>query len=351
MKSIKLNLKQNPYNIYIENNSLAELTPCIEQIKNISKIAIITNDVIQSLYLEHLKNTLDPAYKTEVFIVPDGEKNKSLKQVEEIYSWMIANKFDRNALIVAFGGGVIGDLAGFVAATYLRGIRFVQIPTTLLAQVDSSIGGKVGVNHQLGKNLIGAFHQPHFVFSYIQFLNTLTHEDYMCGMGEVVKYGLIGDKILFEFLDSNFDRLSPDDAIINEHLVRVSSQLKANIVEQDEKEMGIRATLNFGHTFGHALEKYFNYQNLKHGQAVLQSMDFLQPDFSDKIIKFIDKFAIQLPQKLTNSSISELINLMQHDKKVKNEKVNFILIRNIGEVFKAEINNENIIREAFKKLN
>jgi len=328
---------------------------------DISKIAIITNNTVSDLYLKDLKNVLSENRKSEVYIVPDGEKYKSLNQTEEIYSWLIDKKFDRNSLIIAFGGGVIGDLAGFVAATYLRGVRFVQIPTTLLAQVDSSIGGKVGVNHDLGKNLIGAFYQPQFVLSDIKFLNTLTHEEYVCGMGEVVKYALIGDVKLCEFIRNNYERISPNNFKVNENFVTISAQQKAQIVEQDERESGIRATLNFGHTFGHALEKFFNYEEIKHGQAVLlgmkcavfvsQKLSYINIDKADRMIDLINRFRIQLPQKLTESDKTNLLNFMQYDKKVKNNKINYILIKDIGEVFKSEIRDENVIRQAFESLN
>jgi 3-dehydroquinate synthase len=361
LKTVKVQLKQNPYNIYIGHNTIQKLKDLISTLRDISKIVIITNNIVNKLHMQNLSSAISDIRETEIFVVPDGEIYKSLNQVEDVFSWMIEKKFDRSSLIIAFGGGVIGDLAGFVAATYLRGVRLIQIPTTLLAQVDSSIGGKVGVNHRLGKNLIGAFHQPLFVFADIHFLNTLSRDEYMSGMGEVVKYGLIGNKKLFGYLISNFDSLSPYNVEINEHIVQVCARQKANIVEIDEKEMGMRATLNFGHTFGHALEKYFNFKELKHGQAVLlgmkcavfasQKLNYLRQEISDKIVKFIDKFDIHLPQKLTTSNISDLINLMQNDKKVKNNNVNFILIKNIGEVFKTEIKNENIIHDAFKKLN
>jgi 3-dehydroquinate synthase len=361
LKTIKVNLKNNPYNIYIGQNSINDLNALIDSIKDVSKIAIITNNIVAELYLNNLKSTISDARKIETFVVSDGEINKSLKQTEEIYSWMIEKKFDRNSLIIAFGGGVIGDLAGFVAATYLRSVRFVQIPTTLLAQVDSSIGGKVGVNHVLGKNLIGAFYQPQFVLSDMNYLKTLNSDEYISGMGEVVKYGLIGDKALFEFIKKDFADIASGNFEINEKLVSISAQQKANVVEQDEREMGIRAFLNFGHTFGHALEKYYNYKKLKHGQAVLlgmkcaviasQQLNNINEKSSNTIIELINRFNVKLPQKLTESNISDLLNYMQHDKKIKNDKINFILIKDIGHVFKSEITDDKIIREAFESLN
>jgi len=361
LKTIKVHLKNTPYNIYIGRDSIDNLNQLIDSIPNVSKIAVITNNIVADIYLKKLKNIFSADKKIEEYIVPDGEVNKSIKQVEEIYSWLIENRFDRTSLIIAFGGGVIGDLAGFVAATYLRGIRFIQVPTTLLAQVDSSIGGKVGVNHFLGKNLIGAFYQPQFVLSDINFLKTLNTEEYICGMGEVVKYALIGDAQLFEFIENNFSNISSENLEINEKLVSISAQQKAEIVSQDEKEMGIRAILNFGHTFGHALEKLFKYDKLKHGQAVLLGMKcalytsnnlkYITDEKANKINALINRFEINLPQKLSESNISELLNLMQYDKKVKDEKINFILIKEIGEVLKSEIDNNNVIRKAIESLN
>ena len=360
MQTIKVNLKNNPYNIYIGQNSIRDLNNLIESLSTVSKIAIITNNIVADIYLSMINSAISDKIKKEVFIVPDGEINKSLKQAEEIYIWLIENHFDRNSLIIAFGGGVIGDLAGFVAATYLRGVRLVQIPTTLLAQVDSSIGGKVGVNHFLGKNLIGAFYQPQFILSDINFLKSLDAAEYVCGMGEVVKYALIGDLQLYEFIDSNFTDISSENIEINEKLVTISAQHKANIVAQDEKEMGIRAILNFGHTFGHALEKFYKYENLKHGQAVLlgmkcaiyasQKLKLVNESFANKTIEFINRFNVNLPQDLSHENISDMLKYMQHDKKVKNGKINFILLKNIGDVFKTAIADENIIREAFGVL-
>jgi 3-dehydroquinate synthase len=361
VKTIKVNLKNNPYNIYIGQNVIEKLDSLIDSLFDVSKVAIITNNVVADLYLTKLKNAVSEKRKTGIFIVPDGEVNKSLKQAEEIYSWLIEKKFDRNSLIIAVGGGVIGDLAGFVAATYLRGIRFVQIPTTLLAQVDSSIGGKVGVNHFLGKNLIGAFYQPRFVLSDIKFIKSLDKNEYICGMGEIVKYALIGNAKLYEFIDANLDDLSPDNTVVNEYLVSTSAKHKAIIVEQDEKEMGIRATLNFGHTFGHALEKFYNFENIKHGQAVLlgmkcaifasQKLNLIKENLANEIIELINRFDVKLPQKLSKENISELLTYMQYDKKVKKEKINYILLKNIGEVSKSEISDINIINASFESLN
>ena len=361
MQTIKVNLKNKPYNIYIGQKLIEKLDSLIDSLVDVSKIAIITNNVVADLYLSKIKKVISDTKKIEVFIVPDGEVNKSLKQVEKIYSWLIENKFDRNSLIIAFGGGVIGDLAGFVAATYLRGVRLVQIPTTLLAQVDSSIGGKVGVNHFLGKNLIGAFYQPQLVLSDINFIKSLDTNEYICGMGEVVKYALIGDAKLYEFIEQNFENLSQDNLVVNEYLVSTSAQHKANIVAQDEKEIGIRTILNFGHTFGHALEKFYNFEKLKHGQAVLlgmkcaifasQKLNLIEENLAKKIIELINRFNVKLPQNLSHENISELLKYMQHDKKVKKEKINYILLKDIGEVSKSEISDTNIIRCAFESLN
>lgn len=361
MKSIKVHLKNNPYNIYIGKNSIDELNNLLDSIPNISKIALITNNIVADLYINKIKNIFSGNKNFKILIIPDGETSKSLKQANEIYSWLIENKFDRDSLVIAFGGGVIGDLAGFVAATYLRGIKLVQIPTTLLAQVDSSIGGKVGINHQYGKNLIGAFYHPEFVLSDINFLKTLNAEEYICGMGEVLKYALIGDLELYNYIDGNFQNISSENIDFNNRLVSISAEHKARIVAQDEKEQGIRANLNFGHTFGHALEKLFKYEKLKHGQAVLLGMkcaiysslnlNYINDKIAKNIIDLINRFEVDLPNKLSKSDISELLKFMQHDKKVKKEKINYLLIKEIGKVFKTTINDENLIRAAYESLN
>jgi len=360
LKSITVKLKERSYKILIGKNSIDSLTDLLENIKDISKIAIISTPPVADLYLKSIQQIIGNKNNKNYFLVPDGEIYKSLDQAEKIYSWLIKNNFDRNCLIISLGGGVIGDLAGFVAATYLRGVKLTHLPTTLLAQVDSSIGGKVGVNHRFGKNLIGAFYQPEFVLSDVEFIKTLDDEEFLCGLGEVVKYALINNPELFSLIKANINELHKNNSQLIEKFVLTCAQYKADIVAQDERESGIRAMLNFGHTFGHALESFYGYKNLKHGQAVLlgmkcavyvsEKLEFIGTNKSQTIVEFIDKFKVEIPTKLSSSDIGKLINLMKHDKKIANNKLNFILIREIGEVFKFAVPDLKLIAEAFNSL-
>lgn len=361
MKSIKVNLKERSYNIFIGKKSVDNLKDLLNEIKDISQIAIISTPPVADLYLQTILQNISKEYKVKSYLVPDGEIYKSLDQAEKIYSWLIENNFDRQSLIIGLGGGVIGDLSGFVAATFMRGIRLVHIPTTLLAQVDSSIGGKVGVNHQLGKNLIGAFWQPEFVLINVEFLKTLNDEEFLCGMGEVVKYSLIIQSELYKMLEENIEKLNKDSTDLVEKIVLMCAKFKADIVAQDEREGGIRAILNFGHTFGHSLESFYGYKKLKHGQAVIlgmkcavnvsENLNFIGRDNAQLIYEFIDKFNVKIPSKLSEADIKKLIELMKHDKKVTTNEINFILIRKTGEVFKTVISDMKQISYAFNSLN
>jgi len=360
VKTIRVNLKDRSYNIYTGTGIINKLTDLLDTIQNLNQIALISTPPVADLYLNTILSLLNKYQNIKHYLVPDGEKSKSLKQAEEIYTWLIQNNFDRNSLIIGLGGGVVGDLSGFIAATFLRGVRLVHIPTTLLAQLDSSIGGKVGVNHALGKNLIGAFYQPQFVISDVNFLQTLKDEEFICGMGEVVKYALIRDPELYSLIDSNFDSLSKHNSELMEKIVSICANHKAEIVSEDELERGIRAILNFGHTFGHALESFYQYDKIKHGQAVLlgmicavfvsQKLDFIDSEIASKIIAFIEKYNIHLPGKLSDSDVKKIVSLMQYDKKIKNGKLNFILIRDIGKVIEHTSSDVDLIIEAFKKL-
>lgn len=361
MKQIDINLPERSYKIYVGRNSIENLPTLLKSIKNVSQIAIITTPPVAELYLDEMLNRLKEYSQVKYFIVPVGEAYKSLAQAEEIYSWLIQNNYERNSTIISFGGGVVGDLTGFVAATYLRGVNLVHIPTTLLAQVDASIGGKVGVNHKLGKNLIGAFYQPKFVLTDVNFLKSLDDKEFECGMGEVVKYALIIDPELFDLLEKNFVNINKHNTDLVEKIVTICAHHKANIVAEDEKERGKRAILNFGHTFGHALESFYGYHKLSHGQAVLMGMKcavytslqlgLIKKNLAQKIFDLINQFRIKLPSKLSSMDINKLNLFMKRDKKMEMGKLNFILIRDVGNVFKYVLTDIRIVSEAFNILN
>jgi len=269
---IDVDLKERGYPIVVGNDILSGLPQHLNSAQVNPQLAIISTPPVSNLYVEKIKSLFDDDWYVKHYDVPDGEKSKSSEMIFNIYTWLLENQFERNSTIIALGGGVVGDLAGFVAATYLRGINLVHIPTSLLAQVDSSIGGKVGINHPLGKNLIGAFYQPKCVFTDISFLNTLPEDEFICGLGEVIKYGIISPRVSFDKIATHLNLILKMDIKLLIEIIRACIEVKARIVEQDEKERGIRAYLNLGHTFAHALETFYRYEGLKHGQAVLLGM-------------------------------------------------------------------------------
>lgn len=338
MKTINLKLTHTSYPIYIGRDMLNGFARTLEKQTAAKQLAVISNEKVFALYGEKLLSAFEADVTVKVFLVPDGEQAKSLQETERLYTQMLENKFERGAVVAALGGGVVGDLAGFVAATYLRGVRFVQVPTTLLAQVDSSIGGKTGVNHPLGKNLIGAFKQPEFVFSDVSVLQTLEDEEVRCGLGEVIKYGFILNAEFFNWLENNLDKLLRKDKEALEEAVYISSKEKAEIVEKDEKEAELRMALNFGHTFAHALEREFAYSGLKHGEAVILGMKCallyekengaLSDDDYKRGLALLNRVPVEYDQSRIDAK--KLTDYMFLDKKVKGGQIRLVLTPRIG---------------------
>lgn len=331
MKNLCVNLKKETdlsYPIIIERGILDNIKEQLED----RRYFLITNDKIAKIYPEFLLKF----NKTRTVIIKDGEKYKNLKTIEYILNKLLDNRIERKDCIIAFGGGVIGDMAGFCAACALRGVDFIQIPTTLLSQVDSSVGGKTGFNNKHGKNLVGAFYQPKKVLIDSDVLKTLSHNDFQCGMGEVIKYAFIekscGAKEFFNLFEL-FENINPNE-IQNkiEQIIYACVSLKAAVVEQDEKESGLRAILNLGHTYAHAIEKISNYKIL-HGQAVAAGIKMalktsllkglIDKNYHDYGINLIDKF--ELTPKLKKLNPDKIIEIMKSDKKVKDSKINLIL--------------------------
>lgn len=339
MKQIKVKIPNEAYSTYVGAGILDQFANVLTGFKSYRQIVVISSKNIFDLYGEKLLSGFNEKTEMRILLVPDGEKAKSLKQVEALYTSMLEKQIERGALVVAFGGGVIGDLAGFVAATYLRGVDLVQVPTTLLAQVDSSIGGKTGVNHKLGKNLIGAFKQPLFVFVDVDVLQSLPDAEIRCGLGEVIKYGLITNRPLFDYLYKNLDAIQQKDSQSLLHIVEKSIEDKASVVAQDERESGLRMILNFGHTFGHALEAEFGYEDLKHGEAVILGMqcalsyskvsDQLLEDDFETGMKLLKSVPVLIDRNKLKAQ--HLFEHMVHDKKVKDKKIRLILLKGIGE--------------------
>lgn len=313
------------------------------------KAACITNPTIGKLYGNRVLASLGKAgFEVCRIDIPDGEEYKNLEWVSYIYDKLMEHKMERQSPIVAFGGGVIGDIAGFAAATYLRGVPYIQVPTTLLSQVDSSVGGKTGVNHPEGKNLIGAFYQPRMAFLDVDVLKTLEQRDIKAGLAEAIKYGIIRDKNFFSFLEENYaDVLKLGDGLL--HVVKVSCGIKARVVEEDEREEGIRSILNFGHTFGHAVETVTDYKELRHGEAVAigmaaaARMSFKLGLCSKMVVDRIEGLLakVGLPTKVSaisyQLSAHGLFKAMEMDKKVAGGKIRFVMVEDIGKVIFKQI--------------
>lgn len=300
---------------------------------------IVTNDVVGPLYADLLQSTLEKAGKTvHVITLPDGETEKNWHNLMAIFDGMLSQHLDRKTTIVALGGGVIGDMAGFAASTYMRGVPFIQVPTTLLSQVDSSVGGKTAINHPLGKNMIGTFYQPQAVIADTRTLNTLQEREYVSGIAEIIKHGIILDVDYFDWLEKNMSGLIKKDHQILAKTIQRSCEIKANVVKQDEKEGSLRAVLNFGHTFGHAIESGLGYGVWLHGEAVGCGMvmaavmsyrlGWIDAATKQRIIDIIK--AAKLPVVAPDLGQDRWIELMQVDKKNENGKIRFILMHPLG---------------------
>jgi len=337
MKELLVALGERSYPIYIGSGLLNQAELYKQHIKS-SQVIVITNTTIAPLYLDQVLNNLQD-FEVENLILPDGEQFKTLDYVTQIFDKLLSCKFSRNATLIALGGGVIGDMGGFSAACYQRGIAFLQIPTTLLSQVDSSVGGKTGVNHPLGKNMIGAFYQPQCVIADADVLNTLDDRQLSAGLAEVIKYGLIRDLAFFEWLEENIELLLVRDKKALAFAIERSCLNKAEIVAEDETETGIRATLNLGHTFGHAIETGSGYGTYLHGEAVAigtcQAADlsrrkgWLTDADVERIIALFKKanLPVKPPEQLDSD---RFIELMAVDKKNIDGKIRLILLTQIG---------------------
>ena len=345
---IKVNLQERSYPITIGSTLLSDDFNSDKWIKG-KDCLIVTNETVAPLYLDVMKSNIDD--KTiEVITIKDGEHYKTIDTWSKIIDKLTAMRANRDTTIIALGGGVLGDIAGFAAATFMRGLPYIQVPTTLLAQVDSSVGGKTGVNHKDGKNLIGSFYQPTMVISDIDVLSTLPDREYKCGLAEIIKYGAIYDVDFFAWLENNMSELltrAPKKLI---YAISRSCQIKANIVGEDEFEIGKRAILNFGHTFGHALENIMGYGELLHGEAVAIGMIIaskLSPINSverNRLISLIK--SANLPHKIELNDENQMLDVMKTDKKVKNKKLRFVLLRSLGEAFVEEDLSEKEILDA-----
>lgn len=368
MKVIIAKTKQKRYPVYV-NANFDSLFPEIanKNFKDADKIILVTNNKVFSIYEEKIKSVLDKCSKlNEIIIVQDGEEYKNLESADYIYSRLIDFNAHRNDIVVAFGGGVTGDLAGFVASTYNRGMKLIQCPTTIISQVDSSIGGKVGINYKKVKNIIGSFYQPDVVIADPSFNYTLDREQIINGLGEVVKYGIVFDKnILDELLKNAGVEIKnkpekPEELIKTEDfndIIYRCCKIKTEVVKKDELDTGYRNLLNFGHTIGHCIENAFDLKEISHGKAVSIgmiiaidisiSLGFLKEDFKEKIIELYKRLG--LPYRMPEIDVEKIINVIKYDKKFKTSQSKFVLLKGMNRPFFYYNLDENTIVDNIKK--
>ena len=339
MNIITIQLDSRKYDIRIGSSLLAGIGVACKETGLAGRAAIVTNPTVAPLYAGAVTTSLAAAGFSPVVIeIPDGEEYKTSATLELVYDRLLEAGLDRRSFIVALGGGVVGDLAGFAAATFLRGIPFVQVPTTLLAQVDSSVGGKTGIDHPRGKNLIGAFYQPQLVLADLDTLRTLSERHYRAGLAEVVKYGAVLDAVLFELLESAADRLLERDPELLGEVVACCCRIKAWVVEQDEREAGLRAVLNYGHTLGHAFETLGGYRDLVHGEAVAMGMacaadissrfSFCTTEDRDRIVSLLQRLGLPVDPPEIDPTL--LAAALSSDKKNRSGTLSYICNRGIG---------------------
>ncbi|MCF6304481.1 MAG: 3-dehydroquinate synthase [Rhodobacteraceae bacterium] len=363
VESLSVNLPERSYDIKIGPGLLAQSGALIAPFLNQKRVFVLTDETVAALHLDALRDGLQAqGIKMQALALPAGEKTKGWAGLEKAVEWLIEQRVERSDMVVAFGGGVIGDLAGFAAAILRRGVEFIQIPTSLLAQVDSSVGGKTGINSVQGKNLIGAFHQPQLVLADTDVLNTLDPRQFLSGYGEVVKYGLLGDADFFGWLEKHGPLMAAGDQEKRIHAIRGSCEMKAGIVARDEKEHGERALLNLGHTFGHALEAATGYSDrLLHGEAVAigcalafelsQRLGLCSQEDPSRVRLHLAAMGMKKDMADIAGDLPDadgLIRLMGQDKKVSNGKIAFILARGIGAAFVEKDVDMDVVRAVLK---
>ncbi len=343
MKSVKVPLGERSYRIIIGPSLISTVGKHCKKLKLGNSCAVITDDHVEPLYAKSAIDSLESSgFKVTLVTIPAGEKSKNLQQVQKCYDQLAKARLERRSFVLALGGGVVGDLAGFVAATYLRGVDFVQVPTTLLSQVDSSVGGKVGVNLKSGKNLVGAFYQPRLVLCDLDSLQTLPSREFKAGLAEVIKYGIIDDARLFKRLESEMDQILKQDPIVLGSIIAKCCQIKAKVVGADEKESGLRAILNYGHTIGHAIEAITKYGTFLHGEAISigqvaagvisNALCGFPEKEMNRIHALFEKTGLPTGIKFSTAQRKKLIEAMQLDKKVTAGEVKFVLASKIGKV-------------------
>lgn len=352
--TMRVSLAERSYDIQIDSGNLASLSEFLRARTGSGHAVIITDTNVDQLYADRLGDQLtDDSWEVHILVVDAGEKSKSAEVMQELWETMLEEGTDRQSIVIAVGGGVVGDLAGFVAASFARGLGFFQVPTTLLAQVDSSVGGKVGINLTSAKNMVGAFWQPQGVLIDVDVLSSLPDREYRAGLAEVVKYGVILDAEFFAYLEENVDAINAQDPVVLRQIVHRCCRLKAGVVENDERETsGLRAILNYGHTYAHAFEAAGEYGELLHGEAVsmgmmcaarlAQSMGRVDESFVQRQYNLLE--ALQLPTTAPDYNGDDIVSLMYHDKKVDEGRLRFILPTQIGHVeLVSDVRTEDVL--------
>lgn len=360
-RELKVELGKSSYPIFIGSGLLSNQSFLNKQLSGFKQLLVVTNETLAPLYLKNLSDLLSqsiPNAKILTHIMPDGESHKTLASCEQVLNRLIEAGFHRNSAILALGGGVVGDLAGFCAAIYQRGIGYFQLPTSLLAQVDSSVGGKTAVNHPLGKNMIGAFHQPLGVFIDTDTLQTLPKREFSAGLAEAVKYGLIQDPQYFNWIEENLDGILANAPPLLAKTIEMACRNKAKVVGLDEKESGLRAILNFGHTFAHAFEQQLGYGTWLHGEAVAcgmliatrvsQKTSKIDPSIGDRLESILNKAG--LPTKFTSKlEATDILEAMRLDKKNLSDKLRLIMLNDLGQAIITEGVPEKLILEELRE--
>ncbi len=357
MKTLTVELAERSYPIFIGSGLLGRLE-CYQPYIRGNQVCLVTNETVAPLYLDTVEQALEPlGLQLDRVVLPDGEQHKTLAVLESIFDALLRNGHNRTTTLIALGGGVVGDMTGFAAACYQRGVNFIQIPTTLLAQVDSSVGGKTAVNHPLGKNMIGAFHQPASVIADTDVLGSLPTRELRAGMAEVIKYGLIADATFLDWLEDNCEALLAGEPQALAHAVEVSCRTKADIVSRDEKERDVRALLNLGHTFGHAIETEQGYGAWLHGEAVAAgmvlaarmsaAMGWLNDNDAERVRTIMVQFGLpdQPPRGMT---AERFLRHMALDKKVVNGRIRLVLLERLGRATVTDDYEPTVLKALFE---
>jgi 3-dehydroquinate synthase len=356
MINLNVSLGERSYPIYIAVD-YRDISKVIDRIKP-SKVIVVTDDNVDKNQAESaIKAMIDGGYDINKFVIRSGEESKNLDTIRSIYEYLTDLKCDRKSLLIALGGGVTGDITGFAASSYLRGINFLQVPTTLLAQADSSVGGKTGVDFKGNKNIIGAFYQPKAVYINVNSLKTLPKREYIAGLAEIIKHGIIYDADFFNYLENNIEKILERREDVLQYMAKVNCTIKKTVVEQDERENGLRAILNFGHTIGHAIESLMGFE-LPHGECISlgfigacrisEKLDMINESVTQRIENLLKEFG--LPVSINKLDVDLIYNQLFYDKKVNNKKLKFILLKKIGEVIQVNIDDEKLIKDAIGSL-